>query len=295
MNTDNFLVESFNHQTFGNIRVVKEGDNIYFVGKDIATVLGYSNPRKAIRDHVKDHHKKLANLETSKGTQSLFLVDEAGLYALIFASKLPEAESFQDWVYSEVLPSIRKHGAYLTQQALDRALTDPDYLIELATMVKKERALRAEAEQKRLEAEATAQVISEENNLQKDIIEGMSEDVPVAELRQRIVRIMQQRGGGRNIQGAYHTLYKEFELKYHMHLARRMERDQFEGSKMDYIDKHLHKIPQLFDLVCKLFGEEKEKLVNSWSKYVGRPSDSRNLSERQQKIQDIINKKNSNL
>ena len=95
------------------------------------------------------------------------------MYSLIFSSKLPEAERFQDWVYSEVLPSIRKHGAYLTQQLIDRTLQDPDYLIQLATQIKQERALRAEAEQKRLEeeqkrleAEATAEVISEENDLQ---------------------------------------------------------------------------------------------------------------------------------
>lgn len=293
-------MEVFKHENFGSIRVINQDGNIYFVGKDVADVLGYSNSRKALGDHVKAIHKKMETISTVSGNQSVLIIDEAGLYALIFASKLPEAERFQDWVYSEVLPSIRKHGAYLTQQLIDRTLQDPDYLIQLATQIKQERALRAEAEQKRLEeeqkrleAEATAEVISEENDLQKEMIEGMSEEVPVAELRQRIVRIMQQRGGGVNIQGAYHALYKEFELKYHMQLTRRMRRDGFTGSQLDYIDKKLNMIPELFDLVCKLFGEEKERLVKSWSKYVGRPSAYRNLTERKQKIQDVINRKKS--
>ena len=96
---------------FGQIRTITIEDSAWFVGKDVATILGYSNPQKAIRDHVDDEDKTVNDSFTVNGTQVL-LINESGLYSLILQSKLPKAKAFKRWVTSEVLPSIRKTGSY---------------------------------------------------------------------------------------------------------------------------------------------------------------------------------------
>ena len=102
----------FNNADFGDIRTVEHEDAIWFVGKDVAEALGYSNPQKALRDYVKENHKGVTICYTLGGKQKLVVIDEAGLYSLVMRSKLPQAEAFQEWVVSEVLPSIRKTGSY---------------------------------------------------------------------------------------------------------------------------------------------------------------------------------------
>lgn len=123
----------FEHPDFGKIRTVTIDDEPYFVGKDVAEVLGYSNPQKAIRDHVDDDDKGVNEMVTPGGIQSTVFINESGLYSLILGSKLPGAKKFKRWVTSEVLPSIRKHGAYMTDETIEQVLSDPDTIIRLAT------------------------------------------------------------------------------------------------------------------------------------------------------------------
>jgi prophage antirepressor-like protein len=104
-------IQIFNNPEFGEIRTLEINNEPWFVGKDIADVLGYTNPQKAIRDHVDDEDKTLNETFTVNGT-SPWLINESGLYSLILSSKLPSAKSFKHWVTSEVLPSIRKTGSY---------------------------------------------------------------------------------------------------------------------------------------------------------------------------------------
>ena len=125
----------------------------YFVGKDIATVLGYQNPSKALIDHV-DIEDKLNNESLSSlGQRGGWLINESGVYSLIFASKLPEAKKFKHWVTHEVLPSIRKHGMYLTDQALDAMKNDPEAFERVVKMYAESReensALRKELDDSR--------------------------------------------------------------------------------------------------------------------------------------------------
>ncbi len=89
---------------------------MWFVGKDVATILGYSNPRDAIQAHVDDEDNGVTECDTLGGTQRMTIINESGLYALIFGSRLESAQRFKRWVTSEVLPSVRKHGAYMTDQ-----------------------------------------------------------------------------------------------------------------------------------------------------------------------------------
>lgn len=120
----------------------------YFVGKDIAEVLRYSNSRKAIADHVDSEDKGVTKCYTLGGTQQTTIINESGLYSLILSSKLPKAKEFKHWVTSEVLPTIRKHGAYMTPAKIEEVLTDPDTIIQLATQLKQEREGRLIAEQR---------------------------------------------------------------------------------------------------------------------------------------------------
>ena len=131
-----------------NVRTVQINNVPYFVGNDVANVLGYSRSRKAIQDHVDNDDKCDVPIQDAIGrNQNTTVINESGLYSLILSSKLPTAKEFKHWVTSEVLPSIRKHGAYLTDSAIEQTLTDPDYLIKLATQLKTEREGRLIAEQ----------------------------------------------------------------------------------------------------------------------------------------------------
>jgi len=98
------------------VRTLEINDEPYFVGKDAAKILGYKNPQKALRDHVDQEDKGVNETFTPGGRQSMTIINESGLYSLILSSKLPRAKKFKHWVTSKVLPAIRKHGAYMTDE-----------------------------------------------------------------------------------------------------------------------------------------------------------------------------------
>ena len=106
-------IKIFENPEFGSIRTVEVKNEPWFVGKDVAQALGYSQTSKAVREHVKDNHKGMSVLDTPGGKQETTIIDEAGVYSLVMRSKLPKAEQFQEWVTSEVLPAIRKTGGYI--------------------------------------------------------------------------------------------------------------------------------------------------------------------------------------
>lgn len=129
-----------------NVRTVATEDGTpWFVAKDVCNILGLSNPRTSLA-LLDEDEKGVHSMDTLGGKQELTTVNEAGLYALILKSRKPEARKFKRWVTHEVLPSIRKRGGYLTPEATEKALTDPDFIIQLATSLKEERAKRAALE-----------------------------------------------------------------------------------------------------------------------------------------------------
>lgn len=109
-------LQVFTNQQFGQIRVVAQNGEPWFVGKDVADVLGYKNPRKAMIDHVDEEDKGVTKCDTLGGKQNTVTINESGLYSLILSSKLPTAKKFKHWVTSDVIPSIRKTGGYIAQQ-----------------------------------------------------------------------------------------------------------------------------------------------------------------------------------
>lgn len=139
-------LQVFNNEEFGQVRTVVQSEDIWFVAKDVAEVLGYNNTSKAIQMHVDEDEKAGLPIWDGRQNRNQKVINESGLYSLILSSKLPSAKKFKKWVTSEVLPSIRKHGAYMTDQVLEQAVTNPDFMIGLLTNLKEEKAKRVEAE-----------------------------------------------------------------------------------------------------------------------------------------------------
>lgn len=136
-------LQVFNNAEFGSVRSLTVNGEPYFVAKDIAEILGYANPQKAVRDHVDDEDKGVNEMDTPGGKQSFVVINESGLYSLILSSKLPSAKRFKRWVTSEVLPAIRKHGVF----AMDDIVNNTDALIEALQAFKAERLQRMALEE----------------------------------------------------------------------------------------------------------------------------------------------------
>ena len=148
-------LQIFNSPEFGQIRTIERGGEPWFVGKDVAEALGYANARNAVPDHVDDEDKLRTQIEYAGQKREVTLINESGLYSLVLSSKLPGAKQFKRWITSEVIPSIRKHDAYMTPDKLEEVLLSPDTLIQLAQNLKDEQEKR-KALQEQVEAQRPA-------------------------------------------------------------------------------------------------------------------------------------------
>lgn len=128
-------IQVFSNAELGEVRTTVIDGEVMFVGKDVAEILGYADPNKAIAMHVDEDDKLNDKTSSSLGQRGGWLINESGLYSLILSSKMPNAKKFKRWVTAEVLPAIRKHGVY----AVDEVLQNPDVLIQALTELKKER------------------------------------------------------------------------------------------------------------------------------------------------------------
>lgn len=155
-----FEVTTFRNPEFGEIRAVWINGAIWFVGKDSATALGYADAFGALKKHVDDEDKLVCQIDSAGQKRDVTVINESGLYSLILSSKLPGAKRFKRWVTAEILPSVRTHGAYMTPEVIERTLTDPDYIIQLATTLKMEQQKRRALEEK-VKADAPAVFFAE--------------------------------------------------------------------------------------------------------------------------------------
>lgn len=131
-------LQIFNSLEFGQVRTIVKDNEVWFVGRDIAEALGYSDTNKAVAMHVDDEDKQLNDKTSSSfGQRGATIINESGLYSLVLSSKLPSAKKFKRWITKEVIPSIRKHGGYLTPAKIEEVLSNPDTIIKLATELKK--------------------------------------------------------------------------------------------------------------------------------------------------------------
>lgn len=145
-------IRIFSNQEFGSIRTVEIDGEPWFVGKDVAERLGYKDTVNALKSHVDEDDKKRGwRITTPSGEQDMTIINESGLYSLVLSSKLPGAKAFKRWVTSEVIPSIRKHGAYMTLETAEQMLSNPDFMIRLLQELKSEQEQRRELERQKKE------------------------------------------------------------------------------------------------------------------------------------------------
>lgn len=130
-------LQVFKNEHFGEVRTIEEDGKVLFCGSDCAKALGYQNPSRDVNRHCKYIEKRCTTDSVGRQQETLF-IPEGDLYRLITHSKLPSAEKFESWVFDEVLPTIRKHGAYMTPETIEEAILNPDTIIKIATALKEE-------------------------------------------------------------------------------------------------------------------------------------------------------------
>ncbi|MGE7869542.1 phage antirepressor [Bacillus paramycoides] len=161
-------LQVFNNEEFGQVRTVVQGEDVWFVAKDVCDVLEIVNATRSLSRLDEDELHSMKVTDSLGRQQETNIINESGLYSLIMTSRKPQAKAFKRWVTIEVLPSIRKHGAYMTDQVLEQAVTNPDFMIGLLTNLKEEQAKRIEAERKVLQQQSLvtfAQAIQVSTNL----------------------------------------------------------------------------------------------------------------------------------
>ena len=153
-------VTTFRNPEFGEIRAVWINGAIWFVGKDSAMVLGYADTFGALKKHVDEEDKLVCQIDSAGQKRDVIVINESGLYSLILSSKLPGAKRFKRWVTAEILPSVREHGAYMTEDTIDRMIASPEFGIKLLTELKAEQDKRKALEEK-VKADAPAVFFAE--------------------------------------------------------------------------------------------------------------------------------------
>lgn len=253
-------IKVFENPIFGQIRMVMVDDEPWFVAKDISDKLGYAQTSNMMK-RIDDEDFKSSVLD-GMNMKSL-LINESGLYSAIIGSKLPSAKQFKHWVTSEVLPTIRKTGGYVNNDELFISTYLP-YADENTKLIFSQ-TLKTVREQNETIKRQKKEIIHKE-----DVIIGLVEDIDLATKRQRITQIVRFGADGK-YQERYSLLYGEFERKYHCNLKSRMEGCALKPkvrNKMDYIDREMGMIPQLYEIACKLFENDVEKLKSEWESVV---------------------------
>lgn len=248
------------HPEFGELRTVEIDGEPWFVGKDVATALGYTNSRDAIATHVFADDKGVESIDTLGGRQKMTIINESGLYALVFGSRLKIAKEFKHWVTSEVLPSIRKNGAYIRNQEnmtpaeiVARGLIAAQKIIE----EKEKEIVHLNNRCGRL-----TQTIAEK----QDVINAISRNVPAPTKRMMLNRVMRRRSP-ELAQSRWSYLYARFDEIYHKNVKIRMKNYNAEPghrkcySILDFIEKVLNMLDELYDLAVKLFESDFTQLM----------------------------------
>ena len=258
-------LQVFKNEEFGEIRVVEIDGEPYFVGKDVASVLGYAKPLNAISKHVDEDDALKRGLIDSLGrTQQTIVINESGLYSLILSSKLPNAKKFKRWVTSEVLPTIRKTGGYVNDEDLFINTYFP--FADDGTKAIFKSTLETVRKQNEIIASQKKTIENQNQDLmhKEDVIIGFVDEIDLAKKRQVLNRVVRYKTN--NYSQRWNELYKQFEMKYHIDLKRRMETYNLSHkpkvkNKLDYIDRVLNKVPELYDIACKLYENDVKELV----------------------------------
>ena len=258
-------VKIFNNPEFGDVRVVMQDGEPWFVGKDVADKLGYaqtSNMMKRI-----DTEDFMSSILDGMNMKSI-LINESGLYSAIIGSKLPSAKKFKRWVTSEVLPTIRKTGGYVDQSRSDLFIDTYLPFADETTRTLFKSTLDVINSQNEMIKNKNQEIIEKDGKIsyQSNVINGLTKNIKTADMRQILNRIMRNNHG--RFEQRWVVLYREFDNKYHMDTKARYEnyikKNPKSGLKnrLDFIDKCLIMLPELFDVATKLFESDVKELVN---------------------------------
>lgn len=259
-------LQLFKNELFGELPVIIIDGVEWFGATEAAKALSFTDPHKAINNHVDEDDSTVHPVIDSLGrTQNKKFINESGLYSLIFGAAKqgnnPEiqqrAKQFKHWVTREVLPTIRKTGGYINNADL-MVSTYFGLLDDSSKAMIKGLLINIETQQKE------NQKLKKEIEYKEDVIIGLVDKISLSEKRQVLNRVV--RKAGKNFQHRWNELYKQFELKYHINLSKRMDTYNENNkpkvkNKLEYIDKVLNKIPELYEIACKLYENDVKQLV----------------------------------
>lgn len=249
------------HPEFGELRTVEIDGEPWFVGKDVAAALGYAKERNALDKHVdKDDALKRGVTDSMGRTQQMTIINESGLYSLILSSKLPSAKEFKHWVTSEVLPSIRKNGAYIRNQ---ENMTPAEIVARGLIAAQK---IIEEREKEIVHLNNRCGRLTQTIAEKQDVINAISRNVPAPTKRMMLNRVMRRRSP-ELAQSRWSYLYARFDEIYHKNVKIRMKNYNAEpghrkcSSILDFIEKVLNMLDELYDLAVKLFESDFTQLM----------------------------------
>lgn len=245
-NEEDFKV--FENSDFGNLRTVYIDDEPWFVGKDVATALGYADTFGALKKHVDAEDKQNCQNDSFDSPRGMTVINESGLYSLIMSSKLPTAKEFKRWVTSEVLPSVRKHGAYITRETLNQIMTSPDFAIQLFTQIKEEQERNAELQKR-----------NDDLKVEND---GLAHNTASWDQRGVVVALMRSlacKSFGGNYPYTFNTFYRELRYAKGIGLSNR----DGDGSLIDRIrDDEWNDVLEVACSLCERNGVDVARVVN---------------------------------
>ena len=222
-------IQVFSNPEFGSLTTIMIDNKPWFIGNEVARLLGYEKTRDALKKRVDEEDKNTVAIRdgNQRGNPNKTIINESGLYSLILSSKLPSAKKFKHWVTSEVLPTIRKHGVYMTDEAIEKAILNPDFIIQLATQLKEEKQKRLEAEQRNTELSATNAALTKQTNTWDD--SAIINSLIRAYASYRCLGVFAK---------AYNIFYKKLNYSLHINLrSRRVKSTNKKAPLIDFIKK----------------------------------------------------------
>lgn len=248
------------HPEFGELRTVEIDGEPWFVGKDVATALGYSDTFGALKKHVDAADKQNCQNDSFDTPRGMTIINESGLYSLILSSKLPSAKEFKHWVTAEVLPSIRKNGAYIRNQ---ENMTPAEIVARGLIAAQK---IIEEREKEIVHLNNRCGRLTQTIAEKQDVINAISRNVPAPTKRMMLNRVMRRRSP-ELAQSRWSYLYARFDEIYHKNVKIRMKNYNAEPghrkcySILDFIEKVLNMLDELYDLAVKLFESDFTQLM----------------------------------
>lgn len=240
-------LQIFKSPEFGQLRTIIKDDEIWFVGKDVASVLGYSNPPKAIRDHVDEDDKLTERIVLSGQNREVIIINESGLYSLVLSSKLPSAKEFKRWITKEVIPSIRKYGGYIA-----KPLNQLD-ILEQSIQIMKEQQRRLEEHDNRLaKIESNIEQIKE-----LEQINASNWRLYFGSVKRKIAKYYPCLDMENPYQAIRHEFYERLENEAHCNLNIRLKNKKERAYKAGLNKNKIKEINKL-DII-----EEDARLINS--------------------------------